>query len=102
MQSITNDEKLARRVTIHLCHKYSGLRLREIVECFNVRDTAISEASRRFARKLGANRKTRKAAPSQVIKTKSRPAELSQYYCHECGELLDKKVHFCPYCGAEQ
>ena len=53
------DEKLVRRATIHLCHKYSGLRLREIGECFNVRDTAISEASRRFARELDGDGKLR-------------------------------------------
>jgi putative transposase len=53
------DEKMVRRATIHLCHKYSGLRLREIGDYFNVRDTAISEASRRFARELDANGKLR-------------------------------------------
>jgi REP element-mobilizing transposase RayT len=45
-------EKLARQVSIYLCHKYSGMRLQEIGDRFNVRDTAISEASRRLARKL--------------------------------------------------
>lgn len=54
-----DDEKLVRRAAIHLCHKYSGLRLRELGECFNVRDTAISEASRRFARELDGNVKLR-------------------------------------------
>jgi chromosomal replication initiation ATPase DnaA len=53
----SDDVKLARRATMHLCHKYSGMRLREIGECFNVRDTAISEASRRFARELAADEK---------------------------------------------
>ena len=55
----TDDERLARRATIHLCHKYSGMRLREIGERFNVRDTAISEASRRFARELDTNGRLR-------------------------------------------
>ncbi len=54
-----DDEKLARRATMHLCHKYSGMRLREIGECFKVRDTAISEASRRFSRELDADEKLR-------------------------------------------
>ena len=54
-----DDEKLARRASIHLCHKYSGMRLREIGERFNVRDTAISEASRRFARELDTDGKLR-------------------------------------------
>lgn len=39
-------------VTIHLCHKHSGQKLGKIGECFNVRDTAISEASRRFSKEL--------------------------------------------------
>jgi putative transposase len=54
-----DDEKLARRVSIHLCHKHSGLRLGEIGECFNVRDTAISESSRRFAKELQTDVKLR-------------------------------------------
>lgn len=54
-----DDEKLARRATMHLCHKYSGMRLREIGEFFDVRDTAISEASRRFAGELDADEKLR-------------------------------------------
>jgi len=52
-----DNEKLARRAAMHLCHKYSGMRLREIGEFFNVRDTAISEASRRFARELDGDEK---------------------------------------------
>ncbi len=54
-----DDEKMARRAAIHLCHKYSGMRLREIGERFNMRDTAISEASRRFARELDTDGKLR-------------------------------------------
>jgi REP element-mobilizing transposase RayT len=52
-----DDERQARRASIYICHKYSGMRLREIGELFNVRDTAISEASRRFARELEADGK---------------------------------------------
>jgi len=54
-----DDEKLARRAAIYLCHKYSGMRLREIGEHFDVRDTAISEASRRFARELDTDGRLR-------------------------------------------
>jgi putative transposase len=54
-----NDEKMARRAAIHLSHKYSGLRLREIGDRFNVRDTSISEASRRFVRELDTDGKLR-------------------------------------------
>lgn len=56
-----DNEKLARRASIHLCHKHSGLKLGEIGESFNVRDTAISEASRRFASELEKNEKLQEA-----------------------------------------
>lgn len=51
-----DDETLRRQASIYLCHKYSGMRLKEIGEHFNVRDTGISEASRRFVRKLQRDR----------------------------------------------
>jgi REP element-mobilizing transposase RayT len=54
-----DNEKLVRRVSIYLCHKHSGLKLGGIGESFNVRDTAISEASRRFAKELEADGKLR-------------------------------------------
>ena len=55
-----DDAKLARQASIHLCHKHSGMRLREIGERFKVRDTAISEASRRFAGKLETDEELRR------------------------------------------
>lgn len=54
-----DNEKLARRASIHLCHKHSGQRLGKIGECFSVRDTAISEASRKFAKELETDEKLR-------------------------------------------
>ncbi len=63
-----DDEKLARQAGIHICHRYSGMRLREIGDLFKVRDTAISEASRRFARKLESDGELRK----KVEKVKDR------------------------------
>lgn len=53
------NEKLERRASIHLCHKYSGLKLLEIGEYFKVRDTGVSEASRRFAKELEKDEKLR-------------------------------------------
>lgn len=50
-----DNEALTRQASIFLCHKYSGIRLREIGAHFNLRDTAISETSRRFVRKLDAD-----------------------------------------------
>lgn len=62
------DEKLVRRASIHICHKHSGLKLGGIGESFNVRDTAISEASRRFVRELEKDKMLREAV--ERIKTK--------------------------------
>lgn len=53
------NEKLARQAAMHLCHKYSGSKLREIGSHFNVRESAITEGSRRFAIKLGEDRRLR-------------------------------------------
>jgi putative transposase len=52
-----DNEKLARQASIYLCHKCSGMKLRELGERFDVRDTGITESSRRFAKKLVTDRK---------------------------------------------
>ncbi len=49
---IGNDEKLARQAGMYLCHRYSGEKLRTIGELFNVRESAITEASRLFPLKM--------------------------------------------------
>lgn len=54
------NEKLARQASVHLCHKYSGERLREIGKLFDVGETAIIEASRRFSLKMGEDEKLKK------------------------------------------
>jgi putative transposase len=48
---------VARQASIHICHKYSGGRLREIGNLFDVQETAIAEASRRFSLKMGEDKK---------------------------------------------
>lgn len=58
---IDSDEKLARQAGMYLCHRYSGQKLRTIGELFNVRESAISEASRLFPRKMERNKKLWKA-----------------------------------------
>ncbi len=47
-----HNKKLARQVSMYLCHKYSGKKLREIGKLFGVGETAIAEARRLFSRKL--------------------------------------------------
>ncbi len=56
---VTESEKLARQVSIHICHKRSGAKLREIGHLFDVRETAITESSRRFSLKLKEDKKLR-------------------------------------------
>lgn len=51
------NEKLARQMSIHICHKYSGAKLREIGDLFNVKETAIAESSRRFSLKMNEDKK---------------------------------------------
>lgn len=57
---IDSDEKLARQAGMYLCHRYSGEKLRTIGELFNVRESAISEASRLFHRKIEKDKKLEK------------------------------------------
>jgi REP-associated tyrosine transposase len=42
------DDDMTRKVAIHLCHRYSGERLRDIGERFGLGVTGISQASRRL------------------------------------------------------
>ncbi|MBI1921545.1 MAG: transposase [Geobacter sp.] len=58
---IDSDEKLARQAGMYLCHRYSGEKLRTIGELFNVRESAITEASRLFPRKMEKDKKLEKA-----------------------------------------
>jgi hypothetical protein len=52
-----DDKKLIRQACIHVCHKYSGAKVREIASMFEVGETAIIEASRRFSKRMGDDKK---------------------------------------------
>lgn len=56
---IVANEKLARQVSMHICHKYSGARLREIGSMFGVREAAIAESSRQLLLKMKEDKKLR-------------------------------------------
>ncbi len=43
------NSKVIKNASIYLCHKYSGAGLKEIGEIFGVKESAVSQASRRFA-----------------------------------------------------
>lgn len=41
------DDKLARNIMIHLCHKYSGKKLKEIGTYFGIGESGVSQTSLR-------------------------------------------------------
>jgi len=50
----------ARKVAIYLSHRFSGLSLKEIGKQFGIRESAVSQASRRFESALSENTRLRK------------------------------------------
>lgn len=46
---LREDPRRARRVAVYLCHRTTGLRLREIGAAFGMSDAAVSQASRRVS-----------------------------------------------------
>ena len=52
VENIFGSSRASKNATIYLCHKYSGAGLKEIGEMFGVKESAVSQASRRFAQIL--------------------------------------------------
>jgi len=52
VNAIFEDGRGAKNATIYICHKYSGAGLKEIGEMFGTKESAVSQASRRFAHLL--------------------------------------------------
>ena len=50
----------ARKVTIYLSHRFSGLSLKEIGKYFGIRESAVSQASSRLETALSENARLRK------------------------------------------
>ena len=63
-----DDGRLSEKTAIYLCHVFSGAKLREIGERFGVKDSAVSQASRRFKVELGKDKELKKKV---VILTKN-------------------------------
>ena len=61
------NERLAEKAAIYLCHRYSGAKLREIGGRFGVKDSAVSQASRRFKRELDQDKHLRKMVGNLMI-----------------------------------
>ncbi len=53
------DERLKKGAGIYLCHRYSGLRLKEIGLYFDIGESAVSQASRRFGMILERDKELR-------------------------------------------
>jgi len=67
-EAFRENKQLAGKAAIHLCHKYSGVKLREIGERFGVKDSAVSQASRRFMVELDKNKELKNVVEN-VVKT---------------------------------
>jgi hypothetical protein len=52
VKDISASSKVVKNATIYLCHKYSGAGLKEIGEMFGTKESAVSQASRRFVKVL--------------------------------------------------
>jgi len=51
---------VTKKMSIYLCHRYSGAKLKEIGERFGGGESAVSQSSRRFAQKLAEDAELRK------------------------------------------
>jgi len=60
-RAMKEDVGLARQMALYLCHRYTGLKLRDIGNHFDIGESAVSVNSKRFSEKLRKNRKLRKA-----------------------------------------
>ena len=58
---LIGQEKLAKKVSIYFCHRYSGAKLKEIGEKFGIGDGAISQASKRLLLQAGKDQNVRRA-----------------------------------------
>lgn len=54
------DSSLAKKVSIYLCHRYSGARLKEIGEKFGISASGVSQVSRRLAGQIKEDGQLRK------------------------------------------
>ena len=57
---IRSNNKLARQIKLHFCHKYSGKKLKEIGACFGIGESGVSQTSCRISEKLKKDKKLRR------------------------------------------
>ena len=65
---VVKNDKLARKMKLYLCHRYSGIKLNEIGACFDIGESGVSQTSRRFSEHLKNDKKVRKA--TAIVKKK--------------------------------
>lgn len=56
VQSASLADKVAKKASIYLCHKFSGARLKEIGAQFGIGESAVSQTSRRVAMQMKEDR----------------------------------------------
>lgn len=57
---LEKESSLAKKLSIYLCHRYSGARLKEIGDRFGIGAAGVSQESRRFAIKMDEDSELRK------------------------------------------
>ena len=65
---VEKNDKLARQMKLYFCHRYTGIKLREIGDCFDIGESGVTQTSRRFSKKLKKDKKARKA--TELVKKK--------------------------------
>ena len=60
VKDISASSRVVKNAVIYLCHKYSGAGLKEIGEIFGTKESAVSQASRRFAQVLEHDKELQK------------------------------------------
>lgn len=56
---LQSDKKSARQVKLHMCHRYSGMKLREIGKRFGIGESGVTQASRRISMKVEKDKRLR-------------------------------------------
>ena len=65
------DEAEAKRMSIYLCHRYSGAKLKEIGERFGMKESAVAQASRRFAARIREDTELRVVVEKMIARFRS-------------------------------
>jgi DNA-directed RNA polymerase specialized sigma subunit len=68
---IQTDDKLAKQIKLHFCHRYSGLKLKEIGKYFGIGESGVSQTSRRLSDRLKTNKNLSKKVA--ILKKKLKP-----------------------------